>query len=392
MRSTRKFTRSEAEVHDYAAGYLQEFVGIKDHGPKCTSSVLISVLFFASAWTTSISDACKRLRRAPSDEAARQALLATLPQPKALETRFNRAFAAQVPKGLRKRPRPLVVDLTENPYYGEPWKHKRELRPGKAKQGTSRFHTFATVYLLSHGQRFTLGVTYVLRDDSLADVLDRLLSQVREIGIRIRYLLLDRGFYNVDVVCYLKRVHCPFLMPVVRRGRRPKDPAKATSVWRFFVWKKSGWSTQTMKYKGRATEVRICVACDKYAGRWGRHGIRRLVFAFWGFQPTSPRWTRETYRKRFGIETSYRQLNQARARTSSRNPVLRLLYVGIALLLRNAWVWFHLVCLAERLRGGALRLHLERLRFGTLLLFLLQYAAELIGPMNLVDFQLPMLE
>jgi hypothetical protein len=114
--------------------------------------VLIALLFFAAAWRTSISDACQRLRRAPSDEAARQALLATLPRPKALEARFNRAFAAQVPKGLRKRAHPLIVDLTEMPYYGEPYQNKRELRPGKAKQGTSRFHTFATCGLKSQMQ------------------------------------------------------------------------------------------------------------------------------------------------------------------------------------------------------------------------------------------------
>jgi hypothetical protein len=391
MRSTRNFTQADVKVHDYAAGFLQQFVKIEDHGPKCTSAMLISLLFFAAAWMTSISDACKRLRRAPSDEAARQALLATLPHVKALEARFNRAFAAQVPKGLRKKPRPLIVDLTETPYYGEPYQHKRELRPGKAKQGTSRFHTFATIYLLSHGQRFTLGMTYVLRDDTLVEVLERLLGQVRQIGIRVRYLLLDRGFYNVDVVCYLKRVHCPFLMPVVRRGRRPKDPAKAASVWRFFVWKKSGWSTHVMNNQGRSAEVNICVACDNYAGRWKRHGIRRLVFAFWDFQPPSPRWVRETYRKRFGVETSYRQMNQARARPPSRKPVLRLLYVGIALLLRNAWVWFHLAYLAQRF-GGGLRLHLEKLRFRTLLLCLLQHVTTVAGPMNLADFQIPMLE
>lgn len=392
MRSTKKFTQTHGQVHEYAASYVQEFVGIEDHGPKCTSAVLISLLFFAAAWRTSLSDACQRLRKAPSDEAARKALLAMLPQLRTLEDRFNRAFAAQVPKGVRKRARPLIVDLTETPYYGKPYRDKGEVRPGKAKQGTCRFHCFATVYLLSHGERFTLGLTYVMRNDSLPDVLERLLRQVREIGVRVRYLLLDRGFYNVAVVAYLKRVRCPFLMPVVRRGRRPKDPAQSTSVWRFFVWKKSGWSTQILNYRGHTTQVKICVACDNYAGRWRRHGRRTLVFAFWGFQPASARWTRETYRKRFGIETSYRQVNQARARTSSRQPVWRLLYVGIALLLRNAWIWFHYAYLADRFRGGDLWVHLERLRFRTLLLHLLQYAAKVAGPIRLVDLQLPSLE
>jgi IS4 transposase len=43
----------------------------------------------------------------------------------------------------------------------------------------------------------------------------------------------------------------------------------------------------------------------------------------------------ELYRRRFRIETSYRQLHQVRARTSSRNPALRLLLVGLALLIVN---------------------------------------------------------
>jgi hypothetical protein len=44
------------------------------------------------------------------------------------------------------------------------------------------------------------------------------------------------------------------------------------------------------------------------------------------------------YRQRFGIETSYRQMNQVRARTTSRNPTLRLLLVGLAFILVNLYV------------------------------------------------------
>ena len=89
--------------------------------------------------------------------------------------------------------------------------------------------------------------------------------------------------------------------------------------------------------------VSICVACVNKAGRKGRHGRRALVYALWGLRPSSMHWVRETYRNRFGIESSYRQMNQGRARTCSRDPVFRLLLIGIAFLLRNVWVWFHLV-------------------------------------------------
>ena len=81
-------------------------------------------------------------------------------------------------------------------------------------------------------------------------------------------------------------------------------------------------------------------------------------------------WVRTTYRGRFGIETSYRQLHQARIRTSSRTPTLRLLFVAIALILRNVWVWLNAEVVAQP-RRGALHLRPDLLRFTRLLLWLL---------------------
>jgi hypothetical protein len=171
---------------------------------------------------------------------------------------------------------------------------------------------------------------------------------VSELGVRIRFLLLDRAFYAVAVVNYLKRTHRPFVMPTVHRGRKPKNLAKAKSTYRFLAWRRSGWSEHTMtdKQGGQGT-VNIAVSLRCYWHRQKRH-YRVLVFAFWGFQPSSPLWLRETYRKRFAIETSFRQANQARIYTSTRDPLRRFLYVAIALIVRNVWAWLHLVRLATR--------------------------------------------
>jgi IS4 transposase len=86
------------------------------------------------------------------------------------------------------------------------------------------------------------------------------------------------------------------------------------------------------------------------------------------------RWIRATYRSRFGIESSYRQVHQARIRTSSRNPVLRLLFVGVALILRNIWGWWHAKGIAEP-HAGALHLCPESMRFARVLLWLLRDVA-----------------
>jgi IS4 transposase len=66
----------------------------------------------------------------------------------------------------------------------------------------------------------------------------------------------------------------------------------------------------------------------------------------WGIGTHSTAWIYQTYRRRFGIETRYRQLHAAHIKTSTRDPTLRLLFVGIALILRNIWVWVHYQLLA----------------------------------------------
>ena len=96
---------------------------------------------------------------------------------------------------------------------------------------------------------------------------------------------------------------------------------------------------------------------------------------------------RETYRKRLGIETSYRQMNQARIRTCTRSPLQRLLFVAIALVLRNAWVWFHLTVLAKRLANGHRAMNLAALRFRTLLLHLRRSAETLLGCEEVCEIQ-----
>lgn len=380
MRSRKDSTVSVRAVHAHAATLIEKHLEIRDHGRKCRASVLIAILLFAAARMRSIFDACRRLREAPSDQAVRNALLAMLPDLKTLERRINAGLSAELPRSLLKRRQRLAFDLTLLPYHGQPFCDPKEIYRSKPKSGTSHFHAYASAYVVEHGQRFTLALTSVAKNEPIEDVLDRLLRQVRSLGVKIRYALLDRGFYSVPVIRFLQAARVPFLMPVAHRGRAPADATKARGTRRFLAWKQSGFSSHTLRNRrGEKATVAICVSCRNYANRWKRRGRQKLVYAFWGLRAGSPRWVREAYRKRFGIETSYRQMNQCRIRTSTRNPLLRLLFVGIALLLRNVWVWFHHNILAERHRNGRLRLRLESLRLTTLTLCLQRAAEHLLG-------------
>ena len=272
MRSQTKSTISAADVQAEASRWIQQHLKFADFSRKCPWSVIMAVLLFAASRRRSIHDACGRLSGTPSDETLRQALHQTLPDVSELERRINAALADRLPKSFRKRPQRIAIDLSEIPYHGQPQQNPNEVRRGKPKSGTTHFHVYASAYVVQHGQRFTLALTRVLKDEKMDAVVRRLLRQVRRIGVKVRFLLLDKGFFNVEVIRYLQAARCPFLMPAFRRGRRGKRP-RPGSMQELLARKRSGWSRYSWTNKaGRRATVSIAVVCKNYAGTRKRHG------------------------------------------------------------------------------------------------------------------------
>jgi Transposase DDE domain len=370
------------QVHRSATRHLREHIPFRDYKRKVSAPTLWAVLLVAAAEVTSIHATCGRLDGLPSEETIRKALYASMPEFAELQRQLNRALAGRLPKALRRRRQRLAIDLTLIPYHGEHFRNPKEVYRGQAKDGTSHFHAYATAYVVLKGQRYTVALTAVAKAEPLKDVVQRLLKQARSVGVKPHLLLLDRGFYSVNVIRYLQAARYPFLMPVVIRGRKADHPRGPGGTRVFAAMKQSGWLEYTVTSGAKRTaRVSICVSCRNYRGQWKRHGRQALVYACWGVEGRSCAWVRETYRRRFGIESSYRQMNQARGRTSTRRPELRLLYVGIALVLRNEWVWLHFEVLSTPRRGGRL-FRLERLRLRALLDWLLKVIEEAFGTID----------
>ena len=70
----------------------------------------------------------------------------------------------------------------------------------------------------------------------------------------------------------------------------------------------------------------------------GHRRVKWLVFVVIHLDWSAKKVARR-YRRRFGIESTYRQLDPLRARTASRNPALRFFLLGLGFLLLNIWVW-----------------------------------------------------
>jgi hypothetical protein len=389
MRHTH-YTLTPAAVRAHAHFLCQRHLRFQDHGPKCTARMVWTVLFYAACRMSSLAAACKALVRAPSDTAVHDALLATLPPTQELQRRVNRALQGDLPQALRRRRQPLAIDLHLVPYHGQPLRDVAEVYRSQAKSGTCSFHAYATAYVIRRGLRFTVALTGVQRGEALADVIKRLLGQAAKARVRPRCLLLDKGFCGVAVIRYLQAARYPFLMPLPLRGRKADHPQGVSGSRVFGTYRRSGWSSYTLTdAKKRKATVNVCVKCRNLRGERGKHGRQALVYAYGGgLKPGSYQWVKETYRSRFAIETTYRQLQQARIRTCTRDPLLRLLYVAVALILRNVWVWLHWQVLADR-RGAGRRVDTNRLTFRAMLLWLQHWAEALLGVRDEIQAKYP---
>jgi hypothetical protein len=378
MRSRKNSIVSSTEVHQWALQRLLAARLLKDHGPLCTAVVVWNVVLRAAARMISVFAACRDLANAPSQQAVFNALEDGLPRTlQVLENRLNSALTELWLRRLRRRHWQVAIDWHLVPYYGKPAKSRNEIYYGKPRQGTTKFHAYATACVVQYGQRYTLALTWVRRHESMVVVLQRLLARIDELAVKIKYLLLDRAFFNVPVTEYLQGEQLPFLMPVVIRGRRPKKKKRVTSGLRWIKRQKAGWYQHTLKNGKRTVTLSVCVAYRTHRNRKDRKRVQqKLLFAAWHMHG-SPIEIRERYRKRFGIESSFRQIRQARIYTCTRSPRLRLVFVAVALMLRNLWVWLHATLLADH-QGKDITLRLELLRFKRLLDWIAQTVVSLL--------------
>ena len=349
---------------------------------EALGSMVLTVLFAAAARVSSLSDTCQRLRGVPDEHVVADALYSTPPEYNVLRRRVPTALRGHLPKALRRRPQVVALDLTLLPSYGADAKTNPLVVRGKAKRGTCSFFGYGTASVVRKGQRYTIALTAVSRNQTMAALVRELLQQVRAAGIKVRFPVLDRASYSVAVIRDLQAARTPFLRPVVCHGRPADQPLGPSGSNVFKLRKKSGWSRYTLTdaTKRKAT-VLICIKCRNRRGARGQQGREAWIYASWGIRPKRFDWVQETYRRRFGIEASYRQMNQCRIRTTTRRFEVRFLDVAIALLLRNLWVWLHHAVLSKPRRGGG-GLHLERQRLKTMWLWLFEVAVEMYGLVN----------
>jgi Transposase DDE domain len=294
-------------------------------------AALLDLVLLTAALGSSLWAVVRRFAFGFSHETARRALDANLPEPDELADGLVNALHGFLPRVFRRRAWDVALDRHDVPFYGQPG--TPGVLGGPKKGGTNRAFAYATAVVVHQGQRWCLGLARLTDNDPEAAVL-AVLAQLQVRGVRLRSLLLDRGFFSGHVIRALQERGVPFVLGVPRKGGR-WDRLFALPSGRVA---EHAWRTERGRHPVSVPMVR---ACRRVRGHW-----RREVYAFGGVSPAQAvgryaraRFYRERQRRRFGIETSYRQLNQGKALTTSTDARRRLLWRGVALLLRQAWVW-----------------------------------------------------
>jgi putative transposase len=323
---------------------LLEHVSIDMQG-ECDEETVFTVLTRAASTSESIEHTVQTLEDAPDGGTIRHHLNKCQEMP-IMEKEVNDVLQARLPGGLLKRAQRLAIDLNLQPYYGEPSAEEEPyIYRSKAHAGTCSFYAYATCYLICKGKRVTIAVTPVRRDDTMVGVITRLLDRGYSLGLRIKRLYLDRGFFSVPVIRWLLAQDIPFEMPVIIRGK--------TGGTRQLLQGRKSYKTRytmTSQQYGSVT-FDVCVVCVYLNGTRGKHGREYVAYVVHRVS-LGPRALYHDYRRRFGIESSYRLKNTCRIKTSMKNPVVRLLFVGIAFLLIDVWVYLLWTFVSQPRRGG----------------------------------------
>jgi hypothetical protein len=239
-----------------------------------------------------------------------------------INTRLSEIADHAIRSGLvpRKKKVDLAIDCTDLPYYGDP--NTSGVVGGKSKKSTNWFFRFATVCIVEEGVRFPLGVLPVdqFRMADLTGVVTELLEMASR-HVSVRVVLMDRGFHSVKLFRKLKELGVSWLMPAreTKRIRESMRELMGSAEGR-------GPMSRRVELKGVHGEESVTLMVE-----WSRKKSKWLGYL------SDRRRSVKRYRKRWGIETKYRDVNRSRGWTTSKSWVVRMILYGFGMLVNGVW-------------------------------------------------------
>jgi putative transposase len=228
--------------------------------------------------------------------------------------------------GYLQRPIDIAIDTTDILYYGDRCDYM--VVGTKPQKGTTWAFKFATVNAVLDGERFVLYAIPVGPKTRPVDIVAKLMTGIGG-RVKIRRAYLDRGFFGRRVIEHLNRNGVKYIMPVRRDSRIESIMERHRPPY--------------------VTQYRMKKRNSEYSGVWFnlavvkgmKAGCEDKVYAFAtniDFTANMAPAILSSYDRRWGIETAFRVKESFRARTTSKNYLIRLFYFMFSITLYNLWV------------------------------------------------------
>lgn len=348
-----EYQLTAADVRHQTMKTLTEHLSLEANGYRCTTEMVLDVVLKASAERSSVEAACQDLVGVTASNTVRERLNTALDvaQLREQEAEMNAALAGSIPVTMKRQALEVAIDFHDEPFYGKRADLLAVTCRGQAKQGTTHFIRLISAYVIWRQVRLTLAIHYMLPGEEKLTVLQSLRSRLKDLGFSFRVLYLDKAFAAGPIIRYLTAIRQPALIACPIRGKQGGTRALCCG-------RKSYRTAYTFT---DGTTANLALVASLVPDKTGKR--RRKWLAFIVIQlDWSPQKIYQRYRRRFGIESSYRSMRQVRARTTSRNPALRFFLLAVGLVLVNTWIFLRWE-FARLIAPGPRRVDPHRFRF-----------------------------
>lgn len=256
---------------------------------------------------------------------------------KEVEEQFNTIFEKQFSKhiGKKRKKAIVIIDVHEQETYSKEKRISKSIRGGKHKNGTNFFFKFATIQIIVKNKVLTLAVRFYSKSKKLPQIVDELVKIAKKF-VRIKSLLLDRGFRDVNIFNQLEYLQVPVLMPCVKDKKTRNEFEKAKHKFRVvkYWWK---------NVKGEYADFKLIMMKLDNGKEIGFYTTLRMVWL------RTARYYLDLYAKRWNIETGYRLQNLFLPKTTCVKGVVKYFYFCYAVAMHNLWL-----CLRSLVKGMSL--------------------------------------
>ncbi len=264
---------------------------------------------------------------------------------KDFELMFEKVWYRTKKYNLFREPVNISVDRTEIPFYGDI--NADGIEGKKPEKGTKFGYIQYTVYVSKFGRRYTLfslplikfkkGIpeSKFLYHQNL--ILKQLLIYAKR-KVKIKYVLLDNGFFSSDTFNLINELGLKCLIIVKRKEKKIIQETEDFPSHSVFP-----------NFKYGNCKITVFMIRKKTSPK---NNPRKITEAIWRYatnvKPVGNliEWAdtmAKLYPKRGGIETSYRLIKEEFSpKTKSKKYIIRLFYFELAVLFYNLWIFVNI--------------------------------------------------